>query len=347
MALGNKGFAGLVVGTAEDCVPARRPPQTGFLRARERRLAEVATGNMVTRVHETVDPALCCIWEGHNRDYEALDEERCADLLDSLRAQGRQEVPAIVRRIKGDPAHQYEVICGARRHWSVSWLRQHDYPDIKFLIEPRELSDEEAFRVADLENRSRKDLSDYERATDYARAIARYYDGSQQRMADRLNVTKSWLSRYLELARLPAELLAAFGSPHVIGISHAAALGPKLNNPRDREPLLKAAAELAAEQQDKVAGRLPFLPAAQVLARLSAKQQSRVKSAGKSTAMLDEAGKLVLRVSKGAAGALVFTVPKTRLGEAAAVSAAVERFLRTLIETDDKGTGRRKAAARR
>ena len=95
-------------------------------------------------------------------------------------------------------------------------------PEFRFLIEPRELSDEEAFRLADLENRSRKDLSDYERAIDYARAIERYYDGSQQRMAERLEVSKSWLSRYLELARLPPEVIAAFGSPHVIGISHAA-----------------------------------------------------------------------------------------------------------------------------
>jgi len=32
----------------------------------------------------------------------------------------------------------------------------HDYPDFRFLVEPREMSDEQAFRVADLGNRSRK-----------------------------------------------------------------------------------------------------------------------------------------------------------------------------------------------
>ena len=154
-----------------------------------------------------VDPARCRIWQYHNRDYAALSVGNCADLIDSIKSQGRQEVPAIVRRIPDDPEHAFEVICGARRHWTISWLRAHDYPDLKFLVEPRELTDEEAFRVADLENRSRKDLSDYERATDYARALELYYDGSQQRMADRLEVSKSWLSRYLELARLPTEVL--------------------------------------------------------------------------------------------------------------------------------------------
>jgi ParB family chromosome partitioning protein len=189
MALGNKGFAGLVTGAGESVPEARRPPRTGFLAGRENRLTELSAGGITTRVHEAIDPATCRIWPGHNRDYAALNETACADLIDSLRAQGRQEVPAIVRRVTGDPGIRFEVICGARRHWSVSWLRRNHFPDFKFLVEPRELTDEEAFCLADLENRSRKDLSDYERATDYARAIERYYDGSQQRMAERLQVT--------------------------------------------------------------------------------------------------------------------------------------------------------------
>ena len=35
------------------------------------------------------------------------------------------------------------------------------------------MSDEEAFRLADIENREREDISDYERAIDYGDAIAR------------------------------------------------------------------------------------------------------------------------------------------------------------------------------
>ena len=177
-----------------------------------------------------------------------------------MRAQGWQEIPAIVRRVTDDPTFQFEVICGARRHWSVTWLRAHDYPDFRFVVEPRELTDEEGFRVADLENRSRKDLSDYERAVDYARAVERYYDSNQQRMATRLEVTKSWLSRYLELARLPDEILACFASPHVIGISHAANIAPLLNRPPIRARILEVAGELAREQQaHRAAGphRLP------------------------------------------------------------------------------------------
>src|SRR3546814_8245765 len=72
------------------------------------------------------------------------------------------------------PDYDFEVICGARRHWSISWLRSHNYPDFRFLVDIRELSDEEAFRIADIENRAREDLSDLERARDYLRALDAY-----------------------------------------------------------------------------------------------------------------------------------------------------------------------------
>ena len=248
MALGNKGFADQLAsgGSAGRAAP-RPPPRSGILSARDNRLAELASGAAVTKVHEFVDPARCRIWDGHNRDYSALNETSCADLIESMRAQGRQEVPAIVRRVTGDPQHEFEVVCGARRHWTVSWLRTNNYPQFKFLIEPRELTDEEAFRLADLENRSRKDLSDYERATDYARAIERYYGGSQQKMVERLEVSKSWLSRYLELARLPPEVIATFGSPQVME-SPTPQCSLRCCASQTRERVLEAAATLIEEE---------------------------------------------------------------------------------------------------
>jgi ParB family transcriptional regulator, chromosome partitioning protein len=275
MAQGNRGFADLVANAGMAAKQAARlPPRTGLLDGRENRLAEMAAGTAVTRIHELIDPARCRMWEGHNREYAALDAENCSDLIESMRAQGKQEVPALVRRVSGDPQIVFEVICGARRHWTVTWLRAHDYPDFKFLVEPRELTDEEAFRLADLENRNRRDLSDYERATDYARAVERYYAGNQQRMVERLEVTKSWLSRYLELAKLPAELLQAFGTSHAIGISHAAILAPLLRVPVKRERVLAEAGMLAAEQQSLAEQKTAFLKPAIVVKRLVAASEA-------------------------------------------------------------------------
>lgn len=327
MASGNKGLAGIIAGAGEGTLEPRRPPKTGILGARDNRLAELATGALISRTHEAVDPSICRIWEGHNRDYAALNEQVCGDLIANLKAQGRQEVPAIVRRVAGDPTFRYEVICGARRHWSVSWLRAHDYPEFKFVVEPRELSDEEAFRVADLENRSRKDLTDYERAVDYARAVDRYYEGNQQRMVERLGVTKSWLSRYLELAKLPPEVLACFESPHVIGISHAAALAPALNNPVARRRMMDHAVSLAAEQRARIDGGAAAFTPAQIVARLSAARQTKPAALSRPRDILDEAGKLILRVQGEGRGGVSFTVPRSRMGDAGRVADEVRRYL--------------------
>jgi ParB family chromosome partitioning protein len=327
VALGNKGFADLVSPEGEGPAAARRPPRSGFLGSRENRLAELASGATQTRLHEAIDPAVCRIWQAHNRDYSHLNEDTCADLITSLRAQGRQEVPAIVRRVAGDPVIRFEVICGARRHWSVSWLRTHDYPDFKFVVEPREMTDEEAFRVADLENRSRRDLSDFERARDYARAVETYYDGNQQRMADRLQVTKSWLSRYLELARLPAELVSCFASPHVIGISHAAAIAPLLSHPHTRARIISDAAILAGEQQaSRDAGRALLQPAG-VVARLTQSGRPKSKTSVREDLFRDAEGKVFLKVRREGRAGVVFTLPSAATADRQAVSAAVDQYL--------------------
>jgi ParB family chromosome partitioning protein len=283
MAQGNKGFGDMLGKSSGpgDVLAARRLPVAGVLASRENALAALSAGTKVNRVHELVDPARCRIWDGHNRDYTALNENTCADLIESFKAQGKQEVPAIVRRVKSDADLDFEVICGARRHWTVSWMRAHDYPEFKLLVEIRELTDEEAFRVADIENRHRKDISDYERATDYLRAIERYYDGNQQRMVDRLRVTKSWLSRYLELAKLPSEVLAAFGSPHVIGIRNAAELAPLLKMEKVRDTIIQEAKSLADEQINLKSAQMPSITPAMVVRRMIASAKPPSKSPAK------------------------------------------------------------------
>lgn len=328
MGRGNKGFADLIAQGDPAGAPTRLPPRTGILGARENRLGALAAGAMVTRVQEWVDPARCRIWPGHNRDYGALDEALCADLIESLKAQGRQEVPAIVRRISDAPGIDFEVICGARRHWSITWLRAHAYPEFRFLVEPRELTDEEAFRLSDLENRNRKDLSDYERAADYARAIERYYAGSQQRMVERLNVSKSWLSRYLELARLPPEVTAAFSSPHAIGIRHAAILAPLLRVPLKRQRILAVAEALAREQEEqREAGAAP-LPPASVLRRLAAAAASRERPGRAAFYEVQDAnGALIAQGARARGGAITVSFPQRPHQNAATLLAATREIL--------------------
>jgi ParB family chromosome partitioning protein len=339
MALGNRGFAQGLAGTVSaPAAGARLPPRTGLLTDRENRLSQLAAGNAITRFQEQVDPTRCRIWEGHNRDYAALNEETCADLIESFKAEGRQTFPAIVRRVEGDPAHDWEVICGARRHWTVSWIRAHEKPDFKFLVEPRELTDEEAFRLADLENRSRRDLSDYERARDYARAVDRYYGGSQQQMAERLEVSKSWLSRYLELARLPAEIVVAFASPHAIGISHVAVLAPLLRAADQRDRIIAEAGRLAAERGELMARSEPSPSAAGVIQRLTSAARvgtmTRRAAVPREHVVRSSEGSIVARgQSTGRGGGVTISVPTPTKHARAALVSAVEEILDQITQT--------------
>lgn len=247
-----------------DFEPASAPEEKTGARFLKRSNALAETGEREEKVLRWVDPAQCVMWERHNREYGLLTDQNCADLINSIKAQGRQEFPAIVRR-KGQG---YEVICGARRHFAVSWLRANNYPQFRYLIDVRDLTDEEAFRLADIENRDREDISDYERARDYAQALEAYYGGRQKAMAARLEVSEGWLSRYLQLAKLPQEIIDAYKSLREVKELHARTLKPLLADPKTRDAVLGVAADLAAEQQRALAGQGDAVHAAEVLARL-------------------------------------------------------------------------------
>ena len=217
-----------------------------------------------------VDPARCRIRPNHNRLYSRLTPENCEDLIPSLSSRG-QESAAIVRAIEGDPDYDCEIICGGRRHYAVTYIRKTTDPSRLLLVEYRALTDHEAFLLADSENRSRKDLSDYERSQDYLRALETLYGGRQVKMAEALSVTQTWLSRTLDIAMLPAEIVAPFGDPSLIGISHAAKIAPALKKHGKHDEVFAAAALLTGEQTERRENGKPLLSPAAVLKRLLGK----------------------------------------------------------------------------
>lgn len=300
----NKGFAADLANFIDvPAEPSVRPARSamGVLAGRGNRLAELATGSVVNSAVELVDPARCRMWSGHNRDYAALSEDRCEDLIESLKAQGKQEIPALVRRVAEDPDHDFEVICGARRHWSVSWLRSHNYPEFRFLIDIRRMTDEEAFRLGDLENRAREDISDLERSRDYLKALDQHYEGHQARMAERINVTVSWLSRYLDLARLPDEIMDAFANPHELGIKHVTALKPLFKPEDKRVRVIKEARRIAKARAEGegAPSSVPDVIRALTVASDPPKKTGTPKKSGMKLELIGgSTGKPVLRVDR-------------------------------------------------
>lgn len=331
----NLGFiADLAAGVEPGDKSAERPTRLGMgmLGSRNSRLADLATGSVVDNPQQLVDPARCRIWERHNRDYAALNAERCGDLIESIIAQGKQEVPAIVRRVNGDPDHDFEVICGARRHWTVSWLRENNYPETRYLVEIRNLTDEQAFRISDLENRAREDLSDVERARDYLRALDLYYDGKQKNMAARLNQSEAWLSRYLDLARLPEELLAAFPDPHELKISHVGTLKPILKPADQRGKVLAEATRLAEARKngETAPNTVPDILRALVAAASGPTPTARTapKKTGKAAEVLKSAaGKPLVRIDRHDKKSVTLTLLLKEGGSREEADAALKQLL--------------------
>lgn len=253
--------------------PAPSPPRPDRARGmtllgRESSLARVASGNVRQITQHLLDPSRVRVWPGNARVYAHLSEDNVRDLIDSIIAEGGQKVPAVVRRVQGDPNHEFEVIAGTRRHFAISWLRAHSYPDMLFLAQVAELDDEAAFRLADIENRARKDVSDLERARNYAAALASHYGGHQTRMAERLKLSQGWLSKMLKVATIPDEVVGAFPSPADIQLKPAYPLAVALGEPGAAKAIKGEARKLAAEQARRRDVGEPPCPAPEVLRRL-------------------------------------------------------------------------------
>ncbi len=248
------------------------------LLGRESALARVASGEVRQVTQIALDPARVRPWAGNARSYNHLNEENCRELIDAIVAEGGQKVPAIVRRVEGDPAFEFEVIAGTRRHWSISWLRQNSYPDMKFLAQVADLDDEAAFRLADIENRARKDVSDLERARNYAAALKAHYGNHQSRMAERLKLSQSWLSKMIKVATIPDAVVAAFASPADVQLKPAYPLAQALGDSNRAAAIQRAAKDLAAMQaQLHKEGKPPF-PAQDVIKALLTADQDPPES---------------------------------------------------------------------
>lgn len=268
--------------------PAYRPDRARgtTLLGREAALARIASGEVRQVTQHLLDPKRVRIWPGNARSYQHLTEASVRDLIDSIIAEGGQKVPAVVRRVTGDPNHDFEVIAGTRRHFAITWLRANSWPDMMFVAQVADLDDEAAFRLADIENRARKDVSDLERAKNYASALHAHYGGHLTRMAERLRLSKGWLSKMIKVAAIPDEVVAAFPSPAEVQLKPAYALAQAMDDPAAAAAIRSEAKAVTKLQDERRREGSPALPFPDVLARLLAAPHSG--TAPKSTAWSTE-----------------------------------------------------------
>jgi len=251
--------------SAEPVREDQTPAAPSFLERRGAAMDEIA--RTVKRPTIRIRPNECTIWPGNARDYASLSYERCASLIESIKEENGNREPVVIRRTP-DGEKPYELIVGTRRHFSVSWLRDNQHGQMDLIARIETLDDEGAFRLADIENREREDVTDLERARNYLHAVEQYYNGVRAQMADRLAISKQYLHNLLQLAELPDEIVAAFASPFDIKVTHGMKLSPIAKSADQRDALLAGAEILRKEQSDRrQRGEAP-IDGAQVFQRL-------------------------------------------------------------------------------
>jgi ParB family chromosome partitioning protein len=276
-----------------------------------------------------VDPSCCRPWTHHNRAYELLTEERCADLIAGFRSLGSQQRPAIVRTLKGEDrvsangeAYEFEVISGARRHWTVSWLRGREEVNTQgqpylFLIVVRDdLDNTQAFELSDAENRGQTDISDYERAREYRWALENLYEGNVSRMAEAIQMDRSNLTRLLGLTEMPETIVRAYPSILDIRTHHWRQLGPYFSSnerhKREAAERVLACAKSIVQARESHSRNVPT-DGAQTLALLTAALAEK-KRGGDRTQILETltaktTGRLMLKIKRTTRG-MTFEVPR-------------------------------------
>lgn len=324
MSKGNKGFGSMFTeGLDDEENLDKATPADGIMASRSQTLARIATGKTVADRTEWVDPERCRPWRMHNRDLDHLNEDSCRDLIDSFLSAKKQRIPAIVRRLKDDPNFDFEIIAGVRRWWTVKWLRAHHHPEFEYLVTIQSVTDEEAFRVSDVENRSRKDISDWERAKEYTVALAEFYEGSQSQMAEHLNLSKSWLSRLLDVARLPEPVVAAFSDTHDITVRVARDIKPLTGDPKALAKMREEAERIEEERSQKGLK----LSGPEVAKRLVKATVAPAVKAAAEKEITGKGGKVILRYTRARGGGLTIKVPPKAEASPAELLKAIEGLL--------------------
>lgn len=138
------------------------------------------------------------IFEGEYQPRQEIDDKEIKELSQSIKEKGIIQ-PIVVRR-KGDG---YEIVAGARRYMAAKSLGLKELPTIV-----KDLSDQETFMIAIIENLQRKDLNPVEEAEAFKRLMDEFGYTLEQ-VAKFLGKDKSSVANTIRLLKLPSYIREA------------------------------------------------------------------------------------------------------------------------------------------
>jgi ParB family chromosome partitioning protein len=145
---------------------------------------------------------------------QRFDATKIEELAQSIREHGLIE-PLVVRRVPG--ADKFELIAGERR-----WRALQRAGLREALVVVKDVSPENAFELALIENVQREDLNAIELAEAYDRLV-RDHAYTQEALAERLGKDRTTIANVLRLLKLPAKVRARVVSAE-LSEGHARAL---------------------------------------------------------------------------------------------------------------------------
>ena len=145
---------------------------------------------------------------------QRFDTQKLDELAQSIREHGLIE-PLVVRRMPG--GDKFELIAGERRWRALQRAGLHEA-----LVVVKDVSPEDAFELALIENVQREDLNAIELAEAYERLL-RDHGYTQEALADRVGKDRTTISNVLRLLKLPARVRAKVVSAE-LSEGHARAL---------------------------------------------------------------------------------------------------------------------------
>ena len=144
---------------------------------------------------EPYEVAVELVDSGPGQPRTHFDEGSLERLADSIRSHGVVQ-PILVRR-RGE---RYELIAGERR-WRAAKIAGLS----KIPVVVKEVADEDLLEIALIENIQREDLNPIEEAQAYKKLIETV-GLTQEALAGRLGRDRSYITNYLRLLRLPADI---------------------------------------------------------------------------------------------------------------------------------------------
>lgn len=241
--------------------------RVGLQRDNERLQAELAAERQ-SRPLRRLDPARIRPSRYANREEGAYHTPEFAELKESIRVAGGNEVPIEVRPVADDPAADFEIVYGHRRHRACQELGLQ----VSAIVNA-DLDDRAVYVANTRENSQRNDLTPWEWGQHYRNGLAEHFSSAAD-LAAACGMSTTHVSRALALTELPPEVLLVFPDRSQLQLKWGAALRQALD--KARPAVLRTAAELAQLAQP--------LPPAEAYQRLmmSARRARDQKAAGPS-----------------------------------------------------------------